>query len=103
MAVLAIHKLTGKIAEVSQGLLDSNENLTLATAEDIAEAKRLKEIKVYGTELSDSGDLPAEVLGIPDSSWTKAELIAYAEHKKISVDDSFTKAEILEAILEGID
>lgn len=101
MAVKAIHALTGKVALVSEGELASNPHLTRATDAQIADAQRAKEIKVYGAPLAPSGELPADVLGLPDEHWTKADLIAYAEHKKIEVDKSVRKDELLAAILEG--
>lgn len=97
MAIAAIHKITGQIALVSEGLLAANENLERASKEQIAQVQKEREIRVYGTTLAPSGELPAEVLGEPHEGWSKAELIAYAEHHKIDVDKSNTKAELLKA------
>lgn len=98
MAVYAKHKITGKIALVSQSLLDSSENLILATDSDIDAVREAKEIKVFGYVL----DAPKPATDpVPDKSWTKAQLIAYAQHKKLEVDDSFTKDELLTAFTEG--
>lgn len=98
MAVYAKHKITGKIASVSQALLDSDENLTLATEADLSADREAREIKVFGYALNKPA--PAEE-PTPDKSWTKKQLIAYAQHKKIEVDDSFTKEELLAAFTEG--
>lgn len=98
MAVYAKHKITGKIALVSEALLDSSENLIVATDSDIDAVREAKEIKVFGYVL----DAPKpRVEPTPDKSWAKAQLIAFAQHKKLEVDDSFTKDELLKALTEG--
>jgi len=98
MAVYAKHKITGKIAAVSQALLDSDENLTLATEADMSADREAREIKVFGYAL----DKPAPATEPkPNKSWTRKQLIAYAQHKKIEVDDSITKDELLAALTEG--
>lgn len=98
MAVYAKHKITGKIASVSQALLDSDENLTLATEDDLVADREAREIKVFGYVLNQPAPATEPV---PNMSWTKKQLIAYAQHKKIEVDDSFTKEELLAAFTEG--
>ena len=96
MGVLAKHKITGKIAYVSEGTLAHNDSLVKASKEDIQAETRAEFIRVFGYE-PDKSERNTE----PNSSWTKADLLAYAEGKKLSVDDSFTKAELLEALQEG--
>ena len=98
MAVYAKHKVTGQIASVSQALLDSSDNLVLATEEDLAADREAREIKVFGYALNKPAP---ETEPKPDKSWTKKQLIAYAQHKKIEVDESFTKDELLAAFTEG--
>ena len=99
MTILAKHKLTGLIAPVSQGMLDASEYLVAATDQDIADAKRQAEIRVFGEPTG--GTVPETLTKPkPDSTWTKAELIAYAEGRKISVDESMTKAEIIAALTD---
>ncbi|MEN3007253.1 MAG: hypothetical protein ABC578_06265 [Candidatus Methanosuratincola petrocarbonis] len=39
-----------------------------------------------------------DLVNLPDSSWTKAELLAYCADNGIEASDSWTKAEILAAI-----
>ena len=98
MAVYAKHKITGNIASVSQALLDSSENLVLATEADIESEREARELKVFGYLLN----APKKDLEpTPDKSWTKAQLKAYAQHKKLEVDDSFTKDDLLAALTEG--
>lgn len=96
MGVLAKHKITGKIAYVSDGTLKHNEHLVKATEEEILEEKRLEHLRVFGYAPD-----KVESESLPNSTWTKADLLAYADSKKLSVDDSFTKAELLEALREG--
>lgn len=97
MPILAKHKITGLIAPVSQGLLDANDNLVEATEQDIADAKRNAEIRVFGAPTD--GAVPEQLTNPkPDKSWSKADLIAYAEGRKVSVDESMTKAELLAAL-----
>lgn len=96
MGVLAKHKITGKIAYVTEGTLAQNEHLVKASEAEVLEEKRLEHIRVFGYE-PDS----LEPEAVPNSSWTKAELLAYADSKKLSVDESITKAELLEALREG--
>lgn len=98
MAVYAKHKITGKIASVSQALLDSDENLVLATEDDLVADREARELKVFGYVLNQPAPATEPV---PNKSWTKKQLIAYAQHKKIDVDDSFTKEELLAAFTEG--
>ncbi len=98
MAVYAKHKITGKIASVSEALLESNENLELATEADLVADREAQEIKVFGYLL----DKPVPATEpVPDKSWTKKQLLAYAQHKRIEVDESFTKDELLAAFTEG--
>lgn len=96
MGILAKHKITGKVAVVSEGNLKANPNLIPATEEEIDASKRADYMRVFGYV---PDVIPAE--SKPNSSWTKADLISYAEGKKISVDESMTKAELLEALEEG--
>lgn len=96
MGVLAKHKITGKIAYVTEGTLAQNEHLVKATEAEVLEEKRLEHIRVFGYEPES-----LEPVAVPNSTWTKAELLAYAESKKLSVDESITKAELLEALREG--
>lgn len=95
MGVLAKHKITGQLALVTEGQLKVDKNLVLATEEDRLTEQRESQIRVFGhSNIKDRSPLPS-------GSWTKAELIAYAQNKKIEVDDSFTKAQLLEALQEG--
>lgn len=96
MIVLTKHKVTGKLAHVSEAELAHNANLEPATDADVEAIRKAREIKVYGHEL---GLKPAP--RTPDMTWSKAELIALAQHRKIEVDDSITKAELVEALTEG--
>lgn len=98
--VKAKNKVTGLIAVVSEESLKRNPNLEKATEADLAEDLRIRQVKIYGHELTAPG-LPSEVTGVPDAKWSKAKLIAYAENKKISVDESLTRAELLKALTEG--
>ena len=94
MSVLAKHKITGKLALVTEGQLKVDDNLVRATAEDRQSERAEAQIRVFGhTDVRERKTSPS-------SAWTKAELLAYAEHKKISVDDSITKAELLKALQE---
>ena len=95
MGVLAKHTITGKLAVVSEGLLKVDENLVLATEEEALEAKNLEHIRVFGHTNTKDRDTT------PSASWTRARLVKYAQHKKIEVDDSITKAELLKALQEG--
>lgn len=99
MTVLAKNKITGLIAPVSQGMIDANDNLVVATEKDIADAKREREILVFGEP---TGGVVPETLTNPkpDMSWSKADIIAYLENKKISVDESMTKAELLATLTD---
>lgn len=98
MAVYAKHKITGKIASVSQALLDSSENLVLATEADLKADREARELKVFGYVL-DKPEPATEPK--PNKSWTRKQLVALAQHKKIEVDDSITKEELLVALTEG--
>ena len=51
MAVYAKHKITGKIASVSQALLDSSEYPEPASESDIDADREAREIKVFGYAL----------------------------------------------------
>lgn len=98
MAVYAKHKITGKIASVSQALLDSSEYLEPASESDIDADREAREIKVFGYAL----DKPVPHKDpVPNKSWTHKQLIAYAQHKKIEVDKSIKKDELLAALTEG--
>lgn len=101
MAVLAKHDLTGKVALVSEGDLRNNPHLSKASKSDAEQVQKERQIKVYGRELGSTGELPNDVTATPDETWTKAELVAFAEHKKIEVDKSVTKAELVKALTEG--
>lgn len=95
MAVQARNKITGLIGTVSEGNLAVNPNLELVTAEEIAEAKRVKHLKVFGY-------LPDEpVVQVPSMEWSKDRLLALASSKKIEVDSSVTKRELVAALTEG--
>lgn len=95
MAILARHKITGKIGSVSEGNLAANDNLEPVTEEEVAEAKRVEHLRVFGY-------LPEEtVVPVPSMDWTKERLLALASSKKIEVDDSITKRELVKALTEG--
>lgn len=95
MAILARHKITGKIGSVSEGNLAANENLEPVSAEEVAEAKRVEHLRVFGY-------LPDEpVAQVPSMDWSKDRLLALASSKKIEVDDSITKRELIKALTEG--
>ena len=95
--ILAKHKITGLIAKVSAGTLTASAYLTPATKADVDELKRSNEIRVFGAPTN--GVVPETLTDPkPDKTWTKAELIAFAEGRKISVDESMTKADILAAL-----
>lgn len=95
--VLAKHKITGLIAKVSAGTLAASTYLTPATAQDIADVKRSNEIRVFGAPTD--GAVPETLTDPkPDKFWSKADLIAYAEGRKVSLDENMTKAEILTAL-----
>lgn len=95
MAVQARNKITGLIGTVSEGNLAVNPNLELATDEEIAEAKRLRHLEVFGY-------LPDEpVVQTPGMDWTRDRLLALASSKKIEVDSSVTKRELVAALTEG--
>lgn len=95
MSVLAKHKITGRLALVTEGQLKVDKNLVLATEEDRQTQRKEDQLRVFGhTDIVERSTTPSE-------SWTKSELMAYARHKKLEVDNSFTKAELLEALREG--
>lgn len=96
MAVLAKHKVTGLISYVSEGNLAVNPNLEAASKEEILEEKRVRHIKVFGYP-------PADVVEqVPSMEWSKERLLALASSKKIEVDDSITKRELVKALTEGV-
>lgn len=98
--VKAKHKITGLIADVSEGNLAVNPNLVIATESDINEARVAKEIKVFGAQLTPT-DTVAEK-STPDATWTKSQLIALAQHRKVDVDPgAMTKAELLAALSDN--
>lgn len=94
MAVLAKHKITGLISPVGEAYLATNPNLTLATEEEIAEQKRLAHLRVFGS-------VPGEPAEVPSMDWSKDRLLALAAGKKIEVDSSITKRELVAALTEG--
>lgn len=96
MAVLARNKITGLIGSVSEGNLRVNPNLVLATEEEIVEDKRVKHLKVFGY-LPDETPEPE----VPNMKWSRERLLAVAANKKIEVDDTITKRELVAALTEG--
>jgi hypothetical protein len=96
MAVQARHKITGLIGSVSEGDFANNPNLEKVSEEEIAEAKRVRYLKVFGY-LPDEKPAPP----VPGMDWSKERLIALAQSKKIEVDDSITKRELVKALTEG--
>lgn len=96
MAVQARNKVTGLIGTVSEGNLAANPNLEVVSGDELAEAKRLRFLEVFGY-------LPDEVAEEPKPSmdWSKDRLLALASSKKIEVDDSITKRELVKALTEG--
>lgn len=96
MAVLARNVITGLIGLVGEGNLEVDPNLVRATEEEIAEAKALKHLEVFGY-LPDSEPTPDP----PSLKWSRERLLALASSKKIEVDDSITKRELVAALTEG--
>lgn len=96
MAVQARNKITGLIGTVSEGNLAVNPNLELVTDEEIAEAKRLRHLEVFGYLPEEEAPVEA-----PSMEWSKARLLALASSKKIEVDSSITKRELVAALTEG--
>lgn len=96
MAVQARNLITGLIGSVSEGNLAVNPNLVLATAVEIAEAKVQKHLAVFGY-LPEGEPIPDP----PSMTWPKERLLALASSKKIEVDDSITKRELVAALTEG--
>lgn len=96
MAVQARNLITGLIGSVSEGNLEANPNLVRATDEEIAESKALKHLAVFGY-LPEGTPEP----DVPSMSWSKERLLALASSKKIEVDDSITKRELVAALTEG--
>lgn len=99
MGVKAIHEITGKIAVVSEGNLAANPYLRVATDAEIKAEKEASQVRVFGHVLQEG--LVPEVPEVPNEKWTRSRLVAYAAHKKIEVDESLTKAELLKALTEG--
>lgn len=96
MTVLAKHKVTGIISPVSEGVLKACKHLVEATPEEVKESQDAKHLKVFGYLPGES--VPAQV---PDMSWSKERLLALAANRKIEVDDTITKRELVAALTEG--
>lgn len=94
MSVQAKHKITGKIMLVTDGQFKVDDNLIRATGNDLKAFKEESQLRVFGRK-----DVATRNTS-PNPSWTKKQLIAYCQNKKIEVDDSFTKAELLRALQE---
>lgn len=99
MGVKAIHDITGKIAVVSEANIEASPHLRVATSKEIQEADEARQIEVFGYVLATTPE--PEAPEAPSSTWSKVNLLAYAANKKIDVDESLTKAEILKALTEG--
>lgn len=96
MAVLARNTVTGLIGSVSEGNLRVNPNLVAVSEEELAEAQKVKHLKVFGY-LPDGVPEPE----LPNMKWSRERLLAVASSKKIEVDDSITKRELVAALTEG--
>ena len=100
MLVKAKNIRNGNIAVVSEAHLANSEILVRATDEDIAAEREAKEIKVFGAPLDGEAKVPS-IEPTPNKSWTRKQLIALANHRKIEVDSSITKAELLAALTDS--
>lgn len=69
--VLAVHKLTGIIAEVPEEYLDIYPELTKATEKQLKAARDQAETEIYGAPLK-NGIIPGDLAHQPKSAATEA-------------------------------
>lgn len=92
------HTLTNIVSTIPEEHLDffkdaeGNRVFVEVTEDEIVEMRREAERQMYGYTLDEA---PATT---PDESWTKAQLVEYANENNIEVDSSARKADILDAV-----
>jgi len=96
--VNARHKVTGLIESIPESHLELIPAFERIDDNELEDAQAEQEVKVYGEAL-EGREILDVVEDRPDAGWRKDDLLDYAEEHGIeSVDQSKTKAEILEAI-----
>lgn len=85
--VFALHSGTKLVSEVPREHLDIYPDLTELSDEQVVQLRKRQEAKLFGTDSS-----------VPDKSWLKEDILAYAAAHGVEVPSTANKADALDAI-----